>query len=140
MAARNKWGLKVTQNRSKAALFRNNMDAVKGWIIEGYGLEAISEKLRDEYGVELSVEALRTYIRREFRCGPRELRERFSHEKKNTVEQVTARGSVGTDQESSGAKNIDQLGTAAAEADLNTLLDAESRNNAVNNYFGRKPK
>lgn len=140
MAARNKWGLKVTQNRSKAALFRNNMDAVKGWIIDGYGLEAISEKLRDEHHVELSVEALRTYIRREFRCGPRELRERFSHEKKNTVEPVTERPSADAGQESSSGKNIDQLGTATPDADLNTLLDAGSRNNAVNNYFGRKPK
>ncbi|MFQ1831815.1 hypothetical protein ACK362_17710 [Aeromonas veronii] len=140
MSARNRWGLKVTQNRSKAALFRNKMGAVKEWIVDGYGVEAISEKLRDEHNVDISIAALRKYIWREFGCGTRELRKKLSHEKKNTIEQVTASASTDADQKFSGTKNIDQLGTATPEADLNQLLDAESRNNAVNNYFGRKPK
>jgi hypothetical protein len=130
----------VTQNRSKAALFRNKMGAVKEWIVDGYGVEAISEKLRDEHNVDISIAALRKYIWREFGCGSRELRKKLSHEKKNTTEPVTAKASVDAGQESSGGKSIDQLDVATPDADLNTLLDAGSRNNAVNNYFGRKPK
>lgn len=132
----------MTQNRSKAALFRNNMGAVKGWIIEGYGLEAISEKLRDEYAVELSVEALRTYIRREFRCGPRELREKFSHEKNNILEQAPKKAMVAVGQESTSEKHDDKTDTTP-DVDLNTLLDAGGRSSAVSNYFdrlGKKPK
>ena len=134
----------MTQNRSKAALFRNNMGAVKGWIVEGYGLEAISEKLRDEYHVELSVEALRTYIRREFKCGPRELREKFSHEKNITNElsanTLKTNMAVGGGQDSGGVNNTESSDMKTTEADLNTLLDERSRNSAVNSFFGRKPK
>ncbi len=139
MAAYAKGGLNVSDSRSKAALFRNNIGTVKRWILDGYGLEAIAAKLKDEFQVELSTETLRTYIRREFNCGPRELREKLSHEKNELTPKRPS--NVGADVSPSdvgpGVGKVDIEGQQE-EAGLNSLLNANERQNAVSLYFGKK--
>ncbi|MGE6114040.1 hypothetical protein ACLHZ0_19960 [Aeromonas salmonicida] len=118
----------MTDVRSKAAIFRAHREQVRSWVVDGWSLEAIANKLKELCGLELNSESLRTYIRREFKCGTRELANKFSHEKKNipSESKPSLKPAVGTDVGD---------GIEGVEPELRDLLDKGNRVDAVSPYF-----
>lgn len=118
----------MTDVRSKAAIFRSHREQVRSWVVDGWSLEAIANKLKELCGLELNSESLRTYIRREFKCGTRELANKFSHEKKNIP-----RESIPSQQPAAGV-DVEE-GIESVEPELRDLLDKGNRGDAVSQYF-----
>lgn len=131
--------------RTKAAKFRANRAIVAGWIGELYGLKELTRKLKDELSIEIDVDTLKKYIRREFGKGLRECQKEFSHAKENlTITQPLDQ----VDQESSGSDKIsgdDSVNEKPADVQdaaeisnregLKMALDSQSRNTSVAKYF-----